>query len=459
MSLAVSNPPDSSAQAPVVQDDLTAARDMLLMLFLAACVGVLAGLGAMLFRQMLALILDVAFLEGALVLGFMKQYYVVLLPALGALLVGPLIHFGAREAKGIGVPEVMHAVRHRGGRIGPRVFVVKTIASALCIGSGGSAGRVGPVAQIGASCGSTFGNLLKLRPGWIRLLVACGAAGGISATFNAPVGGVLFSLEVVLGAFRAFHFAVVVVASLVANLLALAVLGPTPVFSVPHQQLSHPVIEIGFCALLGVAAGVAAVVFTSLLYKCEDGFDLLPRVPAYVKPAIGGILVGCMGLYSHDLFGVGYGHTPWTSTVNIDRALAGDLAVRTCFIMAALKLIATSLTIGSGGSGGIFGPSLFMGSMLGAGFGKVLACLFPWLNIYPGLYALVGMGAFFAGATRAPMTAVLVISEMRQGRALMGPLLVAALCATVVARCLNSHTIYTQKLARRERREEAGRET
>jgi len=428
---------------------------------LAILVGLLAGLGAVVFRWMIRGFHNFFFDGGERALGFLDQYYVILIPAAGGLVVGLLIHFLAREARGHGVPEVMEAVAVKDGRIRQRVAIVKALASSVCIGSGGSVGREGPIVQIGSSVGSTLGQWFRLPGDWLRTLVACGAAGAISATFNAPIGGIFFALEVILGRVMVRSFGFIVISSVVADFTAHIFLADEPSFSLktPYEMASYW--EILPYVLLGILAAFIAVGFIRLLYKTEDIFDLW-KIPAYLKPAFGGILIGVIGLYGYGLFGlgnglfgVGYGY----ADSPVDLALASNIGLGMLFAMLFLKMLATSITIGSGGSGGVFAPSLFIGSMLGGAFGEVTHRLFPAITAPSGAYALVGMGAVFAGAARAPITAIIMLFEMTRDYTLILPLMLAVVISTLVARNLGRESIYTLKLVRRgidiHRREEA----
>lgn len=405
---------------------------------LATLVGIAAGLGAVAFRRLISSFQSFFFDGGEQVLGALGRYYVILLPAIGGLLVGLLIYFFAREAKGHGVPEVMAAVAARGGRIRHRVALVKTLASSICIGSGGSAGREGPIVQIGSSVGSTIGQWLRLPDEWLRTLVACGAAGGISATFNAPIAGVFFALEVILGRFITRSFGFVVISSVVADVVAHAFLGDRQSLLVPAYELASAW-EMPLYVLLGIAAGLISVAFIYVLYKSEDVFNAW-KLPEYLKPAFGGVIVGLVGLYSLDLFGVGY--------EGVERALLGNIALGTLLAMGALKVIATSVTLGSGGSGGIFAPSLFMGAMFGGAFGDMVHRLFPTITAPSGAYALVGMAAVFSGAARAPITSIIILFEMTRDYNIILPLMLAVVISTIISRSLRSESIYTAKVVR-----------
>jgi CIC family chloride channel protein len=409
------------------------------MVCIAVVVGLGAGVGAVLFRWLIAFFSRLAFGGGATALGFMGPYYVVLIPAIGGLGVGPMVYFFAREAKGHGVPEVMEAVALRGGRIRPIVAVVKALASSLCIGTGGSVGREGPIVQIGSALGSSLGQVLRLSDERIRTLVACGAAGGIAATFNAPIAGVFFALEVILREFSSGYFSTVVISSVTSSVIGWAFLGNFPAFQAPPYSLVSPW-ELLFYALLGLLAAFVGVAFVFLLYGMEDLFDAWD-IPEYVKPAVGGLGVGIVGLYAPQVFGVGY--------ETIEKALHGEITTAVMLALVVAKLLATSLTLGSGGSGGVFAPSLFLGAVLGGSLGSILNVWAPQLTAPAGAYALVGMAAVFAGAARAPITAVLIVFEMTRDYHIVLPLMFATVVSMLVSAGLRKEGIYTLKLKRR----------
>ncbi len=367
-------------------------------------------------------------------------YFVVLAPMIGGLLYGPLVARFAPEARGHGVPEVMLAVAEMGGRIRPQVPAVKALASALCIGSGGSVGREGPIVQIGSALGSVIGQAARVDGRRLRLLVACGAAGGISATFNAPIAGVFFALEVILRDFDTRSFGVVVISSVAAAALARSIFGSASFLHLPAFTLTSP-LELLLYALLGVLAGIAGVLFIRVLYGAEDLADRLWRGPAWARPAAGGILLGLLLLALPQMYGVGY--------PVLTRAVGGHYAVAFLLVLLIGKIVATSLTISIGGSGGVFAPSLFIGAMLGAAFGDAAHALLPALTAPAGAYALVAMGAVFAGAARAPITAVLIVFELTGDYSIILPLMFAIVLATGVSTRLSSDTIYTLKLRRR----------
>ena len=424
---------------------------------LSIVVGIIAGLGAVFFRWLIKVVNFLFFNRGEVYLSFLGQYYVIILPAIGGLLVGLIIYFLAREAKGEGPSEVMEAVAVRKGRIRPRVSVVKLITSSICIGSGGSVGREGPIVQIGASFGSTVGQWFKLPEEWVTTLLLCGAAGGISATFNAPIGGAFFALEVIQRRFMVPNLGFIVISSITADFVGHIFLGTKPSFNIPSYSMAS-YWEILPYILLGIIAALAALAFIRFFYKVEDFFGAL-KIPEYFKPVLGGILIGLIGLYYFDIMGVGYGGCygmggTFIERGGIDKVLAGEIGLATLLTMMLLKMIAASVTIGSGGSGGVFAPSLFIGSMLGGAFGIMIHMLFPAITApsvaeVSGAYALVGMGAFFAVAVRGPITSVALLFEMTRDYDLVLPLMIAVAISTFLARAFSRESIYTLRLVRR----------
>lgn len=370
--------------------------------------------------------------------------------ALGGLIVGLMVYFFAREAKGHGVPEVMAAIALRGGRIRPRVVAVKGIASAITIATGGSAGREGPIVQVGSALGSSIGQWFKVSESNLRTLVACGAAAGIAATFNAPIGGVFFAMEVILEDWDGARFGLITLSSVAAAALAHGLMGDHPALAELSYTLKSGW-ELGFYALLGVFIMLMAQAYIRVLYYTEDLFDENKRVPEWVKPAIGGVLFGVLGLLLPATLGRGEdilhavlsGHLP--TQVSTWSMLAPALIL---FLLGMGKILSTSLTIGSGGSGGIFFPGLFIGASFGGSFGHVVHSLAPGVTAAPGAYALVGMGAFFAGMTHAPITAIVMLFEMTRDYRIILPLMLTCAVAAALSRWVHPESIYTLKLVR-----------
>ena len=367
-------------------------------------------------------------------------WFVVAAPVVGGLIYGPLVSRFAPEARGHGVPEVMYAVNRMGGRMRPQVPIVKSLASALCIGSGGSVGREGPIVQIGSALGSVLGQFVRVSESQLRLLVACGAAGGIAATFNAPIAGVFFALELILRNFETRSFGLVVLSSVTADAVGRAAFGSHPFLSLPPFTFTSPV-ELVLYAGLGVLACGVGLGFVRVLYSGEDLADRIWRGPDWLRPAAGGVLLGGLLLAVPEMYGVGY--------PVLQRAVAGHYVILVLIGLLAAKVLATSLTMWIGGSGGVFAPSLFMGAMLGSAYGAVAHDALPHLAAAAGAYGLVGMGAVFAASARAPITAVLIIFELTGDYRVILPIMIAVVVATALANAVTEDTIYTLKLRRR----------
>ncbi len=412
------------------------------MVVAAVAVGVAAGYGSVALRTLIGWVQQVGYGFDGENLGeiTLPWWQVLLVPALGGLLAGPVIYLLAREAKGHGVPQVMEAVTVSEGVMRPRIAIAKTLASALTIGSGGSSGREGPIVQIGSAIGSAFGQALRLSGRRLRTLVGCGAAGGIAAAFNAPVAGALFSLEIILGDFGVSHFSPIVISSVTATVVSRHYYGDFPAFQAPPYNLVSAW-ELLIYALLGVLAGIASVAYARALHRTENFFDKKVPGPGWLKPAIGGLLLGALAIKLPEILGVGYGA--------INQALHGDMKIWLLLALVGGKILATSLTLGSGGSGGIFAPSLFIGAMTGGFVGSIAHQAFPNTTAVPGAYALVGMGALVAGVTHAPITAIVMLFELTNSYHIILPLMISCIIATLVAQRLDRESIYTRKLVDR----------
>ncbi|HLH82110.1 MAG TPA: chloride channel protein [Trebonia sp.] len=419
---------------------------------LALAVGVGSGLGAVAFRYLIYLFTWLAtgheeFGQAGRVasghLPWLGPAFYVLIPAAGGLLYGPLIYRWAREARGHGVPEVMIAVADNGGRIRPQVSVVKALASALCIGSGGSVGREGPIVQIGSALASAVGQWLRAPENRLRILVACGAAGGISATFNAPVTGVFFGLEIILREFSVDALFTVMLAAMIADITAIPFLGDKPFLSgFPAGIVLHHPRDYLLVAVLALLAALMGLAFKSVLYRVEDLCDAVWKDrPEWARPAIGGPVLGLLLLALPQLYGVGY--------PVMYKATAGGYALWFLIILAFGKILATSLSIGIGGSGGVFAPSLFIGVMTGYAYGDIVHHVFGAGAGQPALYAVVAMGAVFTAAARAPLTSLASVVEMSGDFSLTLPVMLAVAIASTVSRALSYGTIYTAKLLSR----------
>ncbi|HEY3734222.1 MAG TPA: chloride channel protein [Streptosporangiaceae bacterium] len=422
------------------------------MFLLALLVGAGSGLGAVAFRYLINFFTWLAAGHsefgqqgriGSAHLPWLGLAFFVVIPVLGGLLYGPLIYRWAREARGHGVPEVMIAVADNGGRIRPQVSVVKALASAVCIGTGGSVGREGPIVQIGSALASSLGQWVKMPENRLRILVACGAAGGISATFNAPITGVFFGVEIILREFSVDALFTVMLSAMIADITAIPFLGDKPFLSgFPPGIVLHHARNYLLVAVLAVVAALMGLAFKSVLYKIEDLCDVLWKGrPEWARPAVGGIALGLLLLAIPQMYGVGY--------PVMYKATAGQYALWFLLLLAFAKIVACSLTIGIGGSGGVFAPSLFIGVTSGMAYGDIVGHLFGPGAGQPALYAVVAMGAVFTSAARAPLTSLASVVEMTGDFSLTLPVMLAVAIASTVSRAMSYGTIYTTKLLRR----------
>ena len=417
--------------------------ESLFLLFTAAFIGLLGGLGAIVFEAAIHLVQDASWGAAEPAAAFLRAvpaWKLALVPAAGGLLVGLVTTFLVAEAKGHGVPEVIKAVALSGGRIRGRVALAKTIASAITIGSGGSAGREGPIIQIGAALASRVGQAMGMSRPRLRTLVGCGAAAGIAATFNAPIAGALFAVEVILGEFGATQFGPIVVSSVVATVVSRAWRGDLPAFSPPPCAFASAW-ELLPYALLGLLCGLVSFAYIRLNHAAERFFERRRGLPPWLRPAAGGLLVGLLALAAPHVMGDGH----WLA----NDAFAGRYPVALLFALVFAKMLATSLTLGSGGSGGVFSPALALGALLGAGLGALAE---PLLGArFGGLaaYSLVGMGGLVAGSMLAPITAILMVFEITSNYAIILPVMLVAILSTALASRLSGRlSIYTFKLAR-----------
>ena len=427
---------------------------------LALGLGVITGLGAVLFRDLIGLVHNLLF-AGQAAVHYNANIFtapapwgplVILVPVLGAVLVTFLVTNFAPEAKGHGVPEVMDAIYYRGGVIRPVVALVKSLASAIAIGSGSSVGREGPIIQIGSALGSTLGQIIRMPAGQRISLVAAGAGAGIAATFNTPIGGVMFAIELMMPEVSVDTFLPVAIATGTATFVGRWFLGDAPAFHVPPLQAmavdSSALLVLVLFAVLGALCGLGAAGFIRGLHLAEDLFDRIKS--RYLRHMLGMLIVGVLmylllrtfGQYYVD--GVGY--------ATVQAVLAGQLSTFWLLgLLSACKLLATSLSLGSGSSGGIFSPSLFMGATLGGGFAALLNTAGLPIHLSVPAFAMVGMGAMVGGGTGAVMTAVTMIFEMTLDYSIVMPLIVAVAVSIGARRVLSRETIYSLKLVRRGR--------
>jgi chloride channel protein, CIC family len=357
----------------------------------------------------------------------------VLVPTAGALVSGFLLYRYFPNARGSGIPQAKFALFIRNGYIPLKTVIGKFICCSISLASGIALGREGPSVQIGAGIASVIGRRFGLSPKNVKALVPVGCAAALAAAFNTPIAAVLFSLEEILGDMHAPVLGSVVLSSATSWMVLHLILGDQPLFHVPAYQLVHP-LEFGIYAILGVAGGLGSVCFVKLLLKLRMLFKRLPASTLWIQPVAGGLLVGLFGWWMPEVLGVGYDY--------VDRVLGGDFPIRTVAILAVLKIIATPMAYGSGNAGGIFGPSLFIGAMIGGTTGGIAHSLLPGLTANPGAYALVGMGTAFAGIVRTPLTSVIMIFEMTRDYAIIVPLMISNLISFSISRLLQPEPIY-----------------
>lgn len=406
----------------------------------AVIIGLLAGFASVGIKLLIELISEISFPgQGSLLenMQALPWYYILLIPAVGGLIAGPLIYYLAPEAKGHGVPEVMEALILKNGKIRPRVALIKTIASAFTIGTGGSVGREGPMIQIGSTIGSAVAQFFRLPPKRMKVLVGCGAAAGIAAAFNAPIAGALFAVEIVLMDFTVASFSPIVISSVIATVVSHSFEGNFAEFKVPgYSMVSN--YEVILYIIMGALSGVISWLYIRILYNMEEFWDSKIRIKPYFKSILGGLLIGAIAIAFPEILGVGYD--------SMDAALNNRQVWEVAIILVFLKMIASSLTLSSGGSGGVFAPSLYIGAMLGVFFGSMVNMLFPEYTASPGAYALVAMGGLVAGTTRAPITAIIIVFELTKETSIILPLMLTCTLSMIISTKFSRESIYTLKL-------------
>jgi len=409
-------------------------REPIIIGVLALLIGVIGGVGAIVFRDLIHVFFDI-FHAGHIKMSPLRA----LIPAVGLTIVGFITHYFAKEVKGHGVPQILESLALRGGKIRPRVAFFGILAPAITIGAGGSVGREGPIALIGGAFGSIVGQALRLSDKYTSLLLACGSAAGIAATFNAPIAGGFFGLEVILGSYSMGAIMPVFLSAVTGATVFDAIMGSQPPLQTAPFHVMHP-IALLFMIVLGAIAGFLGLAYSRGLTWIEDVFHNW-KVPFWIKTSIGGLAVGALGLAFPQVLGVGY--------PSIHAALSGQLAIGLLLVLFLSKYIATLTTVGSGGSGGVFAPSLFLGSMLGGAFGEGLQKLVPGLIPHPQIYAIAGMGAIFAAAAQAPFVAITILLEVTGDYQLTPVVMAACITAYVVHGVVSRDSMYTVKLSRR----------
>lgn len=410
------------------------------LLLLAGVVGTMTGFGAYLLNLIVEFVRFGLFEQGGFQI-FSDQtanYLRFIFPAVGGLAVGLLTYYFSPEVKGHGIPGVMEAVANKGGYIRRRVAVLTSLTSGITIGSGGSAGKEGPIVQIGAAIGSGIGQFFHVSQQRVKVLVGCGTAAGLAAVFNAPIAGVVFTIEIILVDFSLSVFTPIVVSSVIATAISRHLIGSSPMFAIPEYTLNSPV-EFPLYLVMGILGGVLSVIFIKTLYGVEDIFEQKLTLPEWVKPALGGLLTGVVAFWIPELYGFDDSAT--------HTALVGRPEIYLLAMLVIAKILATSFTLGSGCTGGLFTPSLFIGAMFGALFGNIAGYMFPDIAAPPGAYALVGMGVVVAGTIHAPLSALLIIFEVTTDYKIILPLMLSTAASTLVARWLEKESIYTMRIS------------
>jgi len=410
------------------------------MLILAALLGFLAGFASTFFRWMIEFFESIFSVKGFSLAGIPPQTYPFLLPLmpmLGGLFIGLICKYFPNAVNENGVHKVMYAVALNDGKVRKRTIASCAVTSSITIGSGGSAGREGPTVQIGAAVGSTIGQLLHLSTERMRVLVGCGAAAGIAASFNAPLAGVLFALEIILGDFAIHTFSPIIIASVIGTVTGRALEGNEVTFNVPVHELVHPT-EIIFYLALGMLCGIVARLFTFMYFYIQQVFEEKLKTADIYKPAIGGLIVGMISIFMPQILGNGYDV--------MEQALTGQMFWGLAFLLVFMKIICTSITLGSGGMGGVFAPSLFIGAMVGTAFGSSVHFIFPTLSASAETYSVVGMGAVAGAVMQAPLTNILMLFELTNDYTLILPIMATCIAASYTYQRFTKHSIYMQNL-------------
>lgn len=417
---------------------------------LAVLVGLASAAGVWLFKWLIDQVHWLVFEKLGLALQPLGGWTVLLLPGLGGLLVGLMLHFWIGQERHHGVAGIMEAVALAGGRLRYQRVPAKAVAAAISIGSGASVGPEDPSVQIGANLGSMFGQKLHLSEERLRALVAAGAASGIAAAFNAPIAGVFFALEIILGEISGSALGIVVLSAVTSAVFTQAVSGPEPAFQVPAYAFNSAW-ELPFYLVLGLLSGPVAALYVRLLYLAQDLFQRWIKLPRWARPILAGLLVGLAGIGLPQVFGVGY--------ETIEKILLGEnLGLALLLALMVAKLVLTPLSIAGGFPGGVFAPSLFIGAALGGAFGQAASLLFPGLAINPAAFAMVGMSALLAGAVHAPLTAILLLFEMTHDYRIILPLMFAVVVSLLLSQRLQRDSVYTLGLARKGIRLDRGRD-
>ena len=414
------------------------------LIVIAACIGLLAGGAIIIFREAVALVHEVIFVRGSELLriseGGWRRLLLPLLPITGAVLLIPLSLMFPGKVNGYGFTRFLRRVNLENGVIQGRNIFIKIIATALTIGSGNSAGVEGPIAQIGGALGSKVGQTFRVSGKRMKVFIAAGCAGGIAGIFNAPIAGIFFAAEIVLlGSYEMSSFSALVISSALATVVCRAYYGEIPAFPIPDYHVVNPFVEIPLYALMAVIIGVLAVLHIRFFYFVRDRFRALP-VHDQLKPIIGAFIVGTIAIVFPQVMGDGYEF--------IEKTLTGEGLIWIMLALIVLKSVATAITLGSGGAGGMFAPSLFIGAVIGGAFGGIMHFLLPEYTASPGAYATVGIGAFLAASTHAPMTAIFLLFEMTGNYMIIIPIMITSILGSITAKKLYEDSIDTVDFTR-----------
>ena len=414
------------------------------MMIIAACIGVMTGLAIIAFRESVKLVETVLLHHGSSLLGIeeggWRRALLPLLPMLGVALLIPLSLAFPGEINGYGFPKFLRRVNLENGVITARTIILKLVSSALTIGSGNSAGTEGPIAQIGGAIGSQVGQRFRVSGNRMKVYIAAGCAGGIAGIFNAPLAGMFFASEIILlGTYEISSFSALVISSAMSTVVSRAYYGAIPAFPIPPYTIVNYFVELPLYTLMAFVVGIAAVLHIRFFYLVRDRFEGL-RLHNQIKPILGAFIVGSIAIFFPQIMGDGYHY--------ISKALAGDTLLWRMALLVVLKSVATAITLGSGGAGGIFAPALFIGAVLGGSYGIVVNHLFPGYTASPGAYATVGIGAFLAASTHAPLTAIFLLFEMTGNYMIIIPVMITAVLGTITAKWLYDDSINTVDFSR-----------
>ncbi len=423
------------------------------MVFIASCIGVMGGLANICFRTVLEFVHETIFVPGY-ALATQGGWHILLLPLVpisGMVLLIPLAILFPGEIYGYGFTKFLRKVNIRGGSMKFRKNILKIISCSLTIGTGNSAGVEGPIAQVGGALGSLVGKIFRISAERMKIYTAAGCAAGVAAMFNAPIAGVFFAAEIVLlGTYEIASFSVLVISSAMATVVSRSYYGENPAFPIPEFHLVNPLAEIPLYLVLGLIMGLIAVLHISVFYAVRDRFAAW-KINTHLKPIIGAFILGVIAMLFPQIMGDGYHY--------IKEVLAGDSVLWLMFLLIFLKIFVTAVTLGAGGSGGVFAPALFIGAVIGGAYGSVVHQLFPGVTASSGAYAAVGLGGFLAATTHAPLTAIFLLFEMTGDHLIIIPIMLVSIIGAVVAAKLNADSIDTVDFTREGIDIHEGRET